>query len=278
MERALDQYRKTLKKIEENMKNIKYKIIVMSGKGGVGKSMVTANLATAFFLKKYSVAILDADLHGPSIPKMFGIVGEKLGGDEKGILPVRKWGIDIVSLDFLIPNEEMPVIWRGPLKTRAIMQFLGDIYWGKKDFLLVDLPPGTGDEALSIAQNISNISGSIIVTIPSQVSEHVVKKAVTFSKKLNVPILGVIENMSYFRCPKYGEKYYLFGKNGGKILAEKMKVRFLGSIPIDPEISLSGDIGIPILIKNKNSEISKKFLEIAEKIIEILTLSHTDGN
>ena len=204
---------------------------------------------------------------------MFGIVGEKLGGNEKGIIPVRKWGIDIVSLDFLIPSEEMPIIWRGPLKTKAIMQFLGDVYWNEKDILLIDLPPGTGDEALSIAQNIPDIDGSIIVTIPSQVSEHVVKKAVTFSKKLNIPILGVIENMSYFQCPKCGEKYYLFGKNGGKMLAEKMKIRFLGSIPISPEISLSGDIGIPVLIKNKNSEISKIFIEIAENIVSILNPS-----
>ena len=273
MEKILIQYKKLLEKIKENMKYIKYKIIVMSGKGGVGKSMVTANLATAFSFKKYSVAILDADLHGPSIPKMFGIVGEKLGGNEKGIIPVRKWGIDIVSLDFLIPSEEMPIIWRGPLKTKAIMQFLGDVYWNKKDILLIDLPPGTGDEALSIAQNIPDINGSIIVTIPSQVSEHVVKKAVTFSKKLNIPILGVIENMSYFQCPKCGEKYYLFGKNGGKMLAEKMKIRFLGSIPISPEISLSGDIGIPVLIKNRNSEISKIFIEIAENIVSILNPS-----
>jgi len=273
LEKILIQYKKLLEKIKENMKYIKYKIIVMSGKGGVGKSMVTANLATAFSFKKYSVAILDADLHGPSIPKMFGIVGEKLGGNEKGIIPVRKWGIDIVSLDFLIPSEEMPIIWRGPLKTKAIMQFLGDVYWNKKDILLIDLPPGTGDEALSIAQNIPDINGSIIVTIPSQVSEHVVKKAVTFSKKLNIPILGVIENMSYFQCPKCGEKYYLFGKNGGKMLAEKMKIRFLGSIPISPEISLSGDIGIPVLIKNRNSEISKIFIEIAENIVSILNPS-----
>ena len=273
MEKMLTQYKKLLEKIKENMKNIKYKIIVMSGKGGVGKSMVTVNLATAFSFKKYSVAILDADLHGPSIPKMFGIVGEKLGGNEKGIIPVRKWGIDIVSLDFLIPSEEMPIIWRGPLKTKAIMQFLGDVYWNEKDILLIDLPPGTGDEALSIAQNIPDIDGSIIVTIPSQVSEHVVKKAVTFSKKLNIPILGVIENMSYFQCPKCREKYYLFGKNGGKMLAEKMKIRFLGSIPISPEISLSGDIGIPVLIKNKNSEISIIFIEIAENIISILNPS-----
>jgi len=273
LEKMLTQYKKLLEKIKENMKNIKYKIIVMSGKGGVGKSMVTVNLATAFSFKKYSVAILDADLHGPSIPKMFGIVGEKLGGNEKGIIPVRKWGIDIVSLDFLIPSEEMPIIWRGPLKTKAIMQFLGDVYWNEKDILLIDLPPGTGDEALSIAQNIPDIDGSIIVTIPSQVSEHVVKKAVTFSKKLNIPILGVIENMSYFQCSKCGEKYYLFGKNGGKMLAEKMKIRFLGSIPISPEISLSGDIGIPVLIKNKNSEISKIFIEIAENIVSILNPS-----
>ncbi|HDJ89127.1 MAG TPA: ATP-binding protein, partial [Thermoprotei archaeon] len=199
-------------------------------------------------------------------------------GGEKGILPVRKWNIDIVSLDFLIPDEDTPIIWRGPLKTRAITQFLSEVYWGKKDILLVDLPPGTGDEALSIAQNIPNISGSIIVTIPSQVSEHVVKKAITFNRKLNIPILGIIENMSYFICPKCGEKYYLFGKNGGKELSKKMNVRLLGSIPIDPKISLSGDEGIPFLIKDKDSQISREFLRIAEKVLEILTLSNTDGN
>lgn len=258
----------TLKVIKARMSNIKHKIMIMSGKGGVGKSMVTANLAIALSLKGYKVAVLDADLHGPSIPKMLGVEGKTMLSGPMGILPVAaKGGIGVVSLDFMLPNEDTPVVWRGPLKSKAIMEFLSLVAWGHRDFLLTDLPPGTGDEPLSVAQFIPDVSGAVIVTIPSMVSQHVVKKAVSFARKMDIPILGVVENMSYFRCPKCGEIYYIFGKGGGEAIAREMDVDFLGSIPIDPRVAESSDKGESFLVKYPETEVAKSFMNIAEKII-----------
>ncbi|RLE84709.1 MAG: ATP-binding protein [Thermoprotei archaeon] len=258
----------TLKVIKARMSNVKHKIMIMSGKGGVGKSMVTANLAIALSLKGYKVAVLDADLHGPSIPKMLGVEGKTMLSGPMGILPVAaKGGIGVVSLDFMLPNEDTPVVWRGPLKSKAIMEFLSLVAWGHRDFLLTDLPPGTGDEPLSVAQFIPDVSGAVIVTIPSMVSQHVVKKAVSFARKMDIPILGVVENMSYFRCPKCGEIYYIFGKGGGEAIAREMDVDFLGSIPIDPRVAESSDKGESFLVKYPETEVAKSFMNIAEKII-----------
>ena len=185
-----------------------------------------------------------------------------------GILPVAaKGGIGVVSLDFMLPNEDTPVVWRGPLKSKAIMEFLSLVAWGHRDFLLIDLPPGTGDEPLSVAQFIPDVSGAVIVTIPSMVSQHVVKKAVSFARKMDIPILGVVENMSYFRCPKCGEIYYIFGKGGGEAIARAMDVDFLGSIPIDPRVAESSDKGESFLVKYPETEVAKSFMNIAEKII-----------
>jgi len=258
----------TLKVIKARMSNVKHKIMIMSGKGGVGKSMVTANLAIALSLKGYKVAVLDADLHGPSIPKMLGVEGKTMLSGPMGILPVAaKGGIGVVSLDFMLPNEDTPVVWRGPLKSKAIMEFLSLVAWGHRDFLLTDLPPGTGDEPLSVAQFIPDVSGAVIVTIPSMVSQHVVKKAVSFARKMDIPILGVVENMSYFRCPKCDEIYYIFGKGGGEAIAREMDVDFLGSIPIDPRVAESSDKGESFLVKYPETEVAKSFMNIAEKII-----------
>ncbi len=264
----------TMELIKKRMSGVKYKIMVMSGKGGVGKSMVTANLAVALSLKGYKVAVLDADLHGPSIPKMLGVEGNTMYGGPMGIFPVLvKEGISVVSLDFMLPSEDTPVVWRGPLKSRAIMEFLSKVAWGHQDFLLTDLPPGTGDEPLSVAQFIPEISGTVIVTIPSLVSQHVVKKAISFAKKLNIPILGIVENMSYFRCPKCGEVYYIFGRNGGEKVAKEAGVDFLGSIPIDPLVAEASDKGVSFLVESPDSEVSKSFMRIADKILEKLGIS-----
>ena len=190
-------------KIRKNMGKILHKIAVISGKGGVGKSTITANLAIAFAARGHRnrVGVFDADITGPCIPKMFGVRDQKLKAGPPGLFPaIGPFGIKVVSMDFLLPTDDTPVIWRGPLKMKAIQQFLSDIVWGDLDFLFIDLPPGTGDEPLSIMHLLPEMDGVVIVTIPSEVSQIVVKKAVTFSRQLNIPIIGVVENMSGFVC------------------------------------------------------------------------------
>ncbi|HDM23681.1 ATP-binding protein [archaeon] len=257
------------KQIKERMKNIKFKIAVMSGKGGVGKSFVTANLAIALSLRGFKVGVLDADIHGPSIPRLLGVHTKGLTADEKGIKPaISNHGIKIISIDFLLPSGESPVVWRGPLKTAAIRQFLGQVDWGELDFLLIDLPPGTGDEPLTIAQSIPDMTAVIMVTIPSELSQDVVKKAITFARAVKVPLLGIIENMSYFTCPKCGERHYIFGKGGGESLSKATGVTMLGSIPLDPEASEMADKGLSFLTEMKESEIAKEFNKIVDKVLE----------
>lgn len=252
-------------KLKETLSKIKYKIIVVSGKGGVGKSFVTANLAMAFALKGYAVGVLDADLHGPSIPKMLGLRGEVPTVSPIGVFPViGPLNIKVMSMDFLIPSDEIPVMWRGPLKMSALSQFVADVIWGDLDILFVDLPPGTGDEPISIAQMVQP-DFAIVVTMPSDVSKLVVKKVITFLKTLNVPVLGVIENMSYFICPRCGSRHELFGSGGGKRLAEEVGVHFLGAIPIDPSINEACDEGVPYVVKNPDSEVSKLFFNMVER-------------
>ena len=260
-------------RLETQISKIKHKIAVISGKGGVGKSTVTVNLAMAFAMHRYSnsVGILDADIHGPCVPKMLGLRGQRLPSGPMGILPVTgPLGIKVVSMDFLLSSDDAPVIWRGPLKMKAIQQFLFDITWGELEFLFIDLPPGTGDEPLSVMQLIPDLDGVIIVTIPSEVSQVVVKKAVTFARQLHVPIIGLIENMSGFACPKCGTVARIFRSGGGQKIAGDMSVPFLGSIPIDPEICEDSDNGRPFIIEHADSPASKAFAEIVEKIEEHL--------
>lgn len=254
-------------RLKERMSKVKHKIAVISGKGGVGKSVTTANLAMALAWKGYSVGVLDADIHGPSIPKMFGLHGQRLQAGPPGVFPAAgPMGIKVVSIDFLLPSEEAPVIWRGPLKMAAIRQFLSDIVWGPLDFLLIDLPPGTGDEPLSVIQLLPEMDGVIIVTIPSEVSQIVVKKAVVFAQKLNVPVIGIIENMSGFVCPKCGAEIDIFRSGGGERIARELFVPFLGKIPIDPEICKASDEGISFVIRHPDSPSTKAFMNIVEKI------------
>ncbi|MEM3518723.1 MAG: Mrp/NBP35 family ATP-binding protein [Nitrososphaerales archaeon] len=256
-------------RLKANMSEIKHKIAVISGKGGVGKSTVTVNLAIAFAMHGYAnrVGILDADIHGPSIPKMLGLRGQKLQALAGMIFPViGPLGIKVVSMDFLLPSDESPVIWRGPLKMRAIQQFLSDIKWGGLDFLFIDLPPGTGDEPLSVIQLIPDMDGVVIVTMPSEVSQIVVKKAVAFARQLGAPVIGIIENMSGFICPKCGAEVNIFKSGGGRKIAEDLAAPFLGSIPIDPEICSYSDEGKPFIVGHQDSPTSKVFIDIVKKI------------
>jgi len=273
----IDERRKQIQEQEERlrarMSKVKHKIAVISGKGGVGKSTVTVNLAIAFAMHGHAnkVGILDADIHGPSVPKMLGLTGQRLQTGPPGIFPASgPLGIKVVSMDFLLPDENAPVIWRGPLKMTAIRQFLSDIVWGELDLLLIDLPPGTGDEPLSVAQLLPEMDGVIIVTIPSEVSQIVVKRAVTFSRKLGMPIIGIIENMSGFVCPNCGAKVDIFRSGGGMKIAEELSIPFLGSIPIDQKICEDADKGMPFIVEHANSPASKAFLEIVEKIKHFL--------
>jgi len=273
MQERRQTYEEIRRRIKVRMSKIKHKIAVMSGKGGVGKSTVTVNLAIAFAMHGYtnSVGVLDADITGPCVPKIMGLHGQRLQAGPVGIFPViGPMGIKVVSMDFLLPNDETPVIWRGPLKARAIAEFLSDIVWGELEFLFIDLPPGTGDEALSIMQLIPEMDGVVIVTIPSEVSQVVVKKAVTFSRKLNIPVIGIIENMSGFICPRCGAEINIFKVGGGRKIAEDLAIPFLGRIPIDPKICEDSDKGVPFIVEHANSPAAKAFMEIVKKIENFL--------
>jgi ATP-binding protein involved in chromosome partitioning len=249
------------------MKQIKHKVAVISGKGGVGKSTVTVNLAAAFALHGSRVGVLDADLHGPSVPRLLGLTGQQVKVGPPGAFPVKgPLGIKVVSIDFFLPEQKTPTIWRGPLKMTAIRQFLSEIVWGELDILFIDLPPGTGDEPLSVAQLLPNIDGVIIVTMPSELSRAVVKKAITFAQRLGMPIIGIVENMSGFVCPTCGDKIDIFQSGGGKKMAEETGVLFLGSIPIDPKVSMDSDKGSPFVIEHVDSPAAEAFVEIVKKV------------
>ncbi len=256
--------------LKEKMGRIKHKIAIISGKGGVGKSTVTVNLATAFAMQGKRVGVLDADIHGPSVPKLLGVERKQAKTSATGVFPVEgPLGMKVMSIDFFLP-EQAPTIWRGPLKMRAIRQFLSDVDWGELDFLFIDLPPGTGDEPLSIAQLLPDIDGVVIVTMPSELSSSIVKKAVTFAERLNMPIIGVVENMSGFICPHCNKKIDIFRSGGGKKMAQEMSVEFLGSIPIDPEVGVDSDKGTPFVFAHKDSAASKAFMEIVANVEKYL--------
>ncbi len=253
-------------RLKARMSQIKHKIAIISGKGGVGKSTVTANLGAALAKQGYKVGVLDADIHGPSIPRLYGLEGQQVKTGLTGAFPVPgPLEIKVMSIDFFLP-EQTPTIWRGPLKMRAIRQFLADIVWGELDYLLIDLPPGTGDEPLSVAQLLPELDGVIIVTMPSELSRIIVKKAITFANRLNMKIIGVVENMSGFVCPHCGVKTEIFQSGGGRKMAQEADVEFLGSIPIDPKVGADADKGLPFVIAHPESEASKAFNEIVGKV------------
>jgi len=255
--------------LRTRMNKIKHKIAVISGKGGVGKSVTAVNLAIAFAMQGHEnrVGLLDADLHGPCVPTMLGMQDQKLKVGPIGAFPaIGPLGVKVVSMAFVLAGKEVPVVWRGPLKMRAIEQFLSEIAWGVLDFLLIDLPPGTGDEPLSVLKLLPEMDGVIIVTIPSEVSQNVVGKAITFAKQLNVPVIGIVENMSGFVCPDCGKETHIFMKGGGKKIAQEYSVPFLGSIPLDPRVCEASDMGHPFIMEYPDSPASKAFMTIVKKI------------
>jgi ATP-binding protein involved in chromosome partitioning len=255
-------------KLEKNMADIEHKILVLSNKGGVGKSSVAVNLSCSLSEKGYKVGLLDADLHGPSVAKMLGFEGEKLTGSNGLINPINvRPNLEAISMASLIGSPDTPLVWRGPLKGMAIKQFLAEVNWGKLDFLIIDSPPGTGDEPLSICQLIPELDGAIIVTTPQEVALTDSRKCITFLRDLNIPILGIVENMSGFRCPHCGKKIDIFKSGGGKKAADEFQVPFLGSIPIDIEIANSGDQGTPFMCNNKESETGQAFHKIVQSIL-----------
>jgi len=240
-------------KIRENMKKITYKLMVISGKGGVGKSTIAVNLAFNLVLQNKKVGLLDVDIHGPSIAKMVGIEGKRMGVlPDETIEPIFvPPGLRVVTIASLLENSDTPVIWRGPLKMKLISQFLGDVDWSELDYLIIDSPPGTGDEPLSVAQLIPNLTGAIVVTTPQEVALLDSRKAVNFAKNLNLPVIGIIENMSGLVCPYCGKEIKLFKSGGGEKAARELGVPFLGRIPIDPAIVESTDSGKPFVIADK---------------------------
>jgi Mrp family chromosome partitioning ATPase len=267
-----DHNRKTNTTIK--LDNVKYKIVVMSGKGGVGKSTVAVNLSIAFSMRGAEVGLMDCDIHGPSVPKMLGLEGERLLGSEEGgiqpvILPPH---LKVMSMGFLLSDKDSPIIWRGPLKMTAIRQFLEDVRWGNLDYLIIDLPPGTGDEPLSVAQLLPQIDGAVIVTTPQDVALVSVRKSINFARKLNMPVIGLIENMSGFVCPHCGKSTPIFKTGGGQKACNDLGVPFLGCLPIDTKIVECGDSGKPFLLEHPDTASAKAFEQIVKRIEDHLDL------
>ena len=238
-------------------------IAVSSGKGGVGKSTVSVNLACALSKSGAKTAILDADLYGPNIPIMMGVSGEPMTQGKK-IIPFERHGIQVMSIGLLVPDDQ-PVIWRGPMLHSAIKQFLFDVAWGELDYLIVDLPPGTGDAQLSLAQQ-AHIMGAVVVTTPQNVSVHDVRKAIRMFDQVKVPVLGVVENMSYFTPPGSDERFPIFGEGGGEAIEREFKLPLLGQLPIDMAVREGGDTGSPVVISQPDSAIAQAMMEVAGRV------------
>jgi ATP-binding protein involved in chromosome partitioning len=234
--------------LEQNTLGIKHKIMVMSGKGGVGKSSIAANIAVGLSMKGKKVGLMDIDIHGPSIPKIVGLEGVSLKQSEEGMMPVEySNNLKVMSIGFLIRDKKDAVIWRAPLKHSLIRQFLTDVRWGDLDYLIIDCPPGTGDELISIAQLLEGADGAVVVTTPQDVALNDVRKSISFCRHVNLPVIGVIENLSGFVCPNCGTVVDIFKTGGGEKMASEMEVPFLGRIPIDPKIVEHSDNGKPFI-------------------------------
>jgi Mrp family chromosome partitioning ATPase len=256
--------------VNDSLKKIKNKLIVMSGKGGVGKTSTSVNLSIALANKGYKVGIMDVDLHGPDVPRMLGLKGMLNVNQSRKLQPIeRTENLKAVSIESLTMSKDDAIIWRGPIKFSAIKQFIGDVDWGELDFLIIDSPPGTGDEPLTIAQTISDAK-AIIVTTPQEVSLADVRKSINFCKTVKMGIFGLIENMSGFMCPYCGETVDIFGNGGGEKTATASGIRFLGKIPMDPKVVSCGDRGESIQEAYKDSPVSKAISDIADQVAELV--------
>lgn len=253
--------------VRENMKNVKHKIVVLSGKGGVGKTTVATNLAMSFAKKGLKSGILDVDIYGPNVPKLLGLEGTHPHVEDKTILPiVGPLNLKVMSMGFLLQNTDDAVAWRGPLVGKVIQQFLSDVKWGELDVIVVDLPPGTGDEILSILQSIPEIDGVVVVSTPQEVAVLDARRAIRLVEKMGVPILGIIENMSEFVCPHCGESYRLFGEGVTQKAADEFGIQHLGSLPLDPRIISLSDKGTPFVVEDPDSKAAKAFGQVVEQL------------
>jgi len=256
----------------QRLGTIRHRVVVMSGKGGVGKTTVAVNLAVALSAGGKSVGILDADVHGPNVPKMLGLNGLGPVMGESGLSPVMaSENIKVMSMAFMLPDEDTPVVWRGPIKHTVFKQFLAEVDWGELDYLIVDLPPGTGDEPLSIAQLLGEPLWAVVVTTPQDVALLDSRKSVVFGRNLNMKVLGIVENMSGFTCPHCGERIDLFKTGGGERSSRDLHVPFLGAIPIDPTVVIAGDAGTPVVSKDPGSRTAGAFTKLALKIDRAIT-------
>ncbi len=256
------------RRLQEQLQKIRHKIMVMSGKGGVGKSSIAVNLAIGLSLQDFMVGLLDVDLHGPSIPKMLNMRRERLPRRPDGRIGaiVYSPNLKFLSIEPLLPSEDSAVIWRGPLKISAIRQFVADIDWGKLDYLIIDAPPGTGDEPLTVAKTIPD-AYALLVTTPQEVSLIDVRKSYNFCKKVKMRILGLVENMSGFICPHCGKEVDLFKRGGGQRLAEDLGIRFLGRVPVDPRVVLAGDAGKPVIAAYPESKTAEALEEVVRNVV-----------
>jgi Mrp family chromosome partitioning ATPase len=255
--------------IFSTLSKIRYKLFIMSGKGGVGKSSVTVNAAAALASKGFSVGILDVDIHGPSVPRLLNLSG-RIEADERGELlnPIRyNERLAVISMDSLLQDRDSAILWRGPKKTAAIRQFISDVNWGELDFLLIDSPPGTGDEHMTVLKTIPDAL-CIVVTTPQEISLADVRKAVNFLQYAKANVLGVVENMSGLHCPYCHQEIELFKKGGGKLLAEQYGIAFLGDVPLDPATVVAADKGMPVVLLDGDFPAKRSFLELADNIVK----------
>jgi ATP-binding protein involved in chromosome partitioning len=261
------------------LEGVRYKIAVASGKGGVGKSTVSTNLSLSLVALGYTVGLLDADIYGPSQQMMLGIEGRpQIDDRDEKIMPMENHGVKTMSLG-LITDPDTPVIWRGPMVMKALDQFLTDVKWGTLDFMIIDLPPGTGDAQLTLTQKVP-LTGAVVVTTPQDVALIDARKGLAMFRKVNVPVLGIVENMSYFICRHCGQREEIFGHGGGRKTAEMLGVPFLGEVPIDPKVVIGGDTGEPIVVMDPQSAAAQAFTSIAAKVVEQIesgSVGHTHG-
>jgi Mrp family chromosome partitioning ATPase len=259
--------RENRQKMLRRLCRIDKKILVMSGKGGVGKSTVAVNLAISLALEGKRVGLLDVDFHGPSIPTMLKPESTDIMQGEDGLIPLELGGLKFISIGYLLKNSDDPVIWRGPMKNGAVQQLLRDVVWGDLDYLIIDAPPGTGDEPLSVIQSIGNVDGAVLVTTPQKVSAADVSRSIRFCHAMELPVIGIVENMSGFICPHCEKVTEIFSTGAGEELAAKYKIPFLGKIPLDPRVGQSGDEGTPFVYRFGKTETAKAFRPVIDILL-----------